>query len=35
MGERGRKLVAAKFSWDNIARDLETVYRSLAAKKPT
>jgi glycosyltransferase involved in cell wall biosynthesis len=35
MGERGRKLVEAKFSWDNIARDLETVYRSLAAKKPT
>jgi glycosyltransferase involved in cell wall biosynthesis len=35
MGECGRKLVAAKFSWDNIARDLETVYRSLAAKKPT
>lgn len=35
MGERGRRLVEARFSWDNIARDLETVYRSLAAKKPT
>ncbi len=35
MGERGRKLVETKYSWDNIARDLETVYRSLAAKKPT
>jgi len=32
MGRRGRKLVAERFSWDMIARDLESVYRSLAAK---
>jgi glycosyltransferase involved in cell wall biosynthesis len=31
MGERGRRLVEAKFAWSTIARDLETVYRSLAA----
>lgn len=31
MGERGRALVAEKFAWSKIARDLEAVYRSLAA----
>lgn len=31
MGERGRLLVAEKFSWAKIARELESVYRSLAA----
>lgn len=30
MGERGRTLVAEKFSWTRIARELESVYRSLA-----
>jgi glycosyltransferase involved in cell wall biosynthesis len=30
MGERGRTLVAEKFSWARIARELESVYRSLA-----
>lgn len=30
MGERGRRLVADRFDWDKIARDLESVYRSLA-----
>jgi glycosyltransferase involved in cell wall biosynthesis len=33
MGERGKALVAQKFSWSKIARDLETVYRSLASSK--
>ncbi len=33
MGERGKALVAEKFSWARIARDLETVYRSIAAQK--
>lgn len=32
MGERGRALVAAKFAWSKIARELESVYRSLAAR---
>ena len=31
MGERGRQLVAEKFAWATIARQLETVYRTLAA----
>jgi glycosyltransferase involved in cell wall biosynthesis len=35
MGERGRRLVEERFSWDKIARDLESVYRSLAAKRPS
>lgn len=30
MGGRGRALVAEKFSWTRIARELESVYRSLA-----
>ncbi len=30
MGGRGKALVAGKFSWATIARQLETVYRSLA-----
>jgi glycosyltransferase involved in cell wall biosynthesis len=34
MGARGRKLVEERFAWDKIAQDLESVYRSLAAKKP-
>src|SRR5262249_37337177 len=33
MGARGKTLVAEKFSWTKIARDLETVYRSLAAAR--
>jgi glycosyltransferase involved in cell wall biosynthesis len=33
MGARGRKLVEERFAWDKIAQDLESVYRSLAAKK--
>lgn len=32
MGRRGRALVQAKYSWDKIACDLETVYRSLASR---
>ncbi|MBI3452501.1 MAG: glycosyltransferase [Rhodospirillales bacterium] len=32
MGEAGKALVAEKFAWDKIARDLERVYRSLAAR---
>jgi glycosyltransferase involved in cell wall biosynthesis len=35
MGERGRRLVEERFSWDKIAQALESVYRSLAAKKRT
>ena len=35
MGARGRKLVEERFAWDKIAQDLESVYRSLAAKKPS
>ncbi|HEX2115680.1 MAG TPA: glycosyltransferase, partial [Alphaproteobacteria bacterium] len=35
MGARGRRLVEERFSWDKIACDLESVYRSLAAKKPS
>jgi glycosyltransferase involved in cell wall biosynthesis len=31
MGERGRRLVEEKFAWAKIARELESVYRSLAA----
>ncbi|HEX9464298.1 MAG TPA: glycosyltransferase [Alphaproteobacteria bacterium] len=31
MGERGPALVREKFAWSRIARELETVYRSLAA----
>lgn len=34
MGARGRRLVEARFGWDKIAHDLESVYRSLAAKRP-
>lgn len=34
MGERGRTLVAEKFSWGRIARELESVYRSLAQLTP-
>ncbi len=30
MGEKGRGLVAAKFSWERIGRELEDVYRRLA-----
>jgi glycosyltransferase involved in cell wall biosynthesis len=33
MGARGRTLVAQRFAWDKIAQDLESVYRSLAAKR--
>jgi glycosyltransferase involved in cell wall biosynthesis len=33
MGARGRTLVAERFSWRKIARDLETVYRSLALSR--
>ncbi|MGQ0663938.1 MAG: glycosyltransferase [Pseudomonadota bacterium] len=33
MGERGKALVAANFAWERIARDLESVYRSLAARR--
>jgi glycosyltransferase involved in cell wall biosynthesis len=35
MGVRGRRLVEARFAWDKIAQDLESVYRSLAAKRPS
>jgi glycosyltransferase involved in cell wall biosynthesis len=35
MGARGRRLVEERFAWDKIARDLESVYRSLAAKRPS
>ena len=31
MGERGRRLVAEKFAWSKIARELESVYRTLAS----
>lgn len=31
MGARGQRLVAEKFAWPTIARELESVYRSLAA----
>ena len=31
MGERGQRLVAEKFAWSKIARELETVYRTLAS----
>lgn len=34
MGARGKALVAARFSWDTIARQLEAVYRSLARTSP-
>jgi glycosyltransferase involved in cell wall biosynthesis len=34
-GARGRRLVEERFAWDKIARDLESVYRSLAAKRPS
>lgn len=34
MGERGRTLVAEKFSWRRIACELESVYRSLARLRP-
>jgi hypothetical protein len=30
MGEAGRALAQARYSWDGIARQLEDVYRSLA-----
>ena len=33
MGARGRQLVEQRFTWDKIAQDLESVYRSLAAKR--
>lgn len=33
MGARGRRLVEERFAWDKIARDLESVYRSLAVKR--
>jgi glycosyltransferase involved in cell wall biosynthesis len=33
MGARGRQLVEQRFAWDKIAQDLESVYRSLAAKR--
>jgi glycosyltransferase involved in cell wall biosynthesis len=33
MGGRGRTLVTERFSWGKIARDLETVYRSLAPSR--
>jgi len=35
MGARGRHLVEQRFAWDKIAQDLESVYRSLAAKRPS
>jgi glycosyltransferase involved in cell wall biosynthesis len=35
MGEKGRALVSERYSWAKIARDLETVYRSLAKAGPT
>ncbi len=31
MGEAGRRLARERYSWDSIARQLESVYRSLAA----
>jgi len=34
VGARGRRLVEERFAWDKIAQDLESVYRSLAAKRP-
>ena len=34
MGIRGKAAAAEKFSWARIARDLETVYRSLARQSP-
>lgn len=34
MGNRGKTLAAGKFSWGTIARQLETVYRSLARQSP-
>lgn len=34
MGIRGKAAAEAKFSWARIARDLETVYRSLARHSP-
>lgn len=34
MGLRGKAMAAEKFSWGKIARDLETVYRSLARPQP-
>ena len=33
MGERGQRLVAEKFAWSKIARELESVYRTLAAAR--
>jgi glycosyltransferase involved in cell wall biosynthesis len=33
MGARGKTLVAERYSWGKIARDLETVYRSLAVPR--
>ena len=33
MGARGRRLVEGKYAWNRIAADLESVYRSLAAKR--
>jgi glycosyltransferase involved in cell wall biosynthesis len=35
MGARGRRLVEQRFAWDKIAQDLESVYRSHAAKRPS
>jgi glycosyltransferase involved in cell wall biosynthesis len=35
MGARGRRLVEQRYAWDKIAQDLESVYRSLAATRPS
>jgi glycosyltransferase involved in cell wall biosynthesis len=34
MGANGRALVQSRFTWEQIARDLDRVYRHILAKKP-
>jgi len=34
MGERGRALVASRYSWDTIAQEMEAAYAEAIAKKP-